>query len=123
MSEREAEEWVKAMMFEFPDNTGTAKHDRRLLGTLPSMEHVMAQEEVKSLLRQLKLRIGERGRRRAANRVERFNQVNKPLEVHDIFGHLPLLTQVRLELREDTQHVEERLSGCRAGIDRLLGGL
>ena len=60
--------------------------DRRLLGTLPSMEHVIAQEEVKSLLRQLKLPIDERGRRRAANRAEWFNQVNKPLEVHDIFG-------------------------------------
>jgi hypothetical protein len=50
------------------------------------MEHVMAQEEVKSLLRQLKLPIDERGRRRAANRAERFNQVNKPPEVYDIFG-------------------------------------
>jgi hypothetical protein len=50
------------------------------------MEHVMAQEEVKSLLRQLKLPIDERGRRRAANRAEWFNQVNKPLEVYDIFG-------------------------------------
>jgi hypothetical protein len=27
MSEREAEERVKAMMFEFPDDTGTAKQD------------------------------------------------------------------------------------------------
>src|SRR5260370_530994 len=52
----------------------------------PSMEHVMAREEVKSLLRQLKLPIDQRGRRRAANRAEWFNQVNKPLEVHDIFG-------------------------------------
>jgi hypothetical protein len=34
----------------------------------------------------LKLPIDERGRRRAANRAEWFNQVNKPLEVHDIFG-------------------------------------
>jgi chromosome partitioning protein len=46
----------------------------------------MAREEVKSLLRQLKLPIDERGRRRAANRAEWFNRVNKPLEVHDIFG-------------------------------------
>jgi chromosome partitioning protein len=29
----------------------------------------------------LKLPIDERGRRRAANRAEWFNQVNKPLEV------------------------------------------
>jgi hypothetical protein len=27
-----------------------------------------------------------RGRRRAANRAEWFNQVNKPLEIYDIFG-------------------------------------
>jgi chromosome partitioning protein len=54
------------------------------LGPRPSME--MAREEVTSLLRQLKLPIDERGRRRAANRAEWFNQVNKPLEVHDIFG-------------------------------------
>jgi hypothetical protein len=46
----------------------------------------MAQEEVKSLLRQLKLPIDERGRRRAANRAEWFNQVNTPLELPDIFG-------------------------------------
>jgi len=56
------------------------------LGTRPSMGHGMAREEVTSLLRQLKLPIDERGRRRAANRAEWFNQVNKPLEVHDIFG-------------------------------------
>ena len=67
-------------------DTRYGDYDRRLLGTLPSMEHVMAQEEVKSLLRQLKLPIDERGRRRAANRAEWFNQVNKPLEVHDIFS-------------------------------------
>jgi chromosome partitioning protein len=56
------------------------------LGTRPSMEHVMAREEVTRLLRQLKLPIDERGRRRAANRAEWFSQVDKPLEVHDIFG-------------------------------------
>jgi chromosome partitioning protein len=56
------------------------------LGSRQSMGHLMAREEVMSLLRQLKLPIDERGRRRAANRAEWFNQVNKPLEVHDIFG-------------------------------------
>jgi chromosome partitioning protein len=56
------------------------------LGTRPSMEHVTAREEVARLLRQLKLPIDERGRRRAANRAEWFSQVDKPLEVHDIFG-------------------------------------
>jgi chromosome partitioning protein len=48
--------------------------------------HAMARREVTSLLRQLKLPIDERGRRRAANRTEWFNQVDKPLEDHDIFG-------------------------------------
>jgi chromosome partitioning protein len=56
------------------------------LGTRPSMEHVMAREEVTRLPHQLKLPIDERGRRRAANRAEWFSQVDKPLEVHDIFG-------------------------------------
>jgi chromosome partitioning protein len=56
------------------------------LGTRADVEHVMARGEVTSLLRQLKLPIDERGRRRAANRAEWFNQVNKPLEVHDILG-------------------------------------
>jgi chromosome partitioning protein len=56
------------------------------LGTRPSMGHLMAREEVTSLLHELKLPIDERGRRRAAKRAEWFNQVNKPLEVHDILG-------------------------------------
>jgi chromosome partitioning protein len=60
--------------------------DEATLGTRPSMGHVTAREEVTSLLRQLKLPLDERGRRRAANRTEWFNQVGKPLEVHDIFG-------------------------------------
>src|SRR6202008_2098826 len=54
------------------------------LGTRPSLGHVTAREEVTSLLRQLKLPLDERGRRRAANRAEWFDQVDKPLEVHDI---------------------------------------
>lgn len=56
------------------------------LGTRPSMGHVTAREEVTGLLRQLKLPLDERGRRRAANRAEWFTQVDKPLEDHDIFG-------------------------------------
>jgi chromosome partitioning protein len=60
--------------------------DETTLGTRPSMGHVTAREEVTSLLRQLKLPLDERGRRRAANRAEWFNQVDKPLEVHDILG-------------------------------------
>src|ERR1700722_9923909 len=60
--------------------------DEATLGTHPSMGHVTAREEVTSLLRQLKLPLDERGRRRAANRAEWFSQVDKPLEVHDILG-------------------------------------
>ena len=37
--------------------------------------------------------------------------------------HLALLAQVRLELREDSEHVKERLSSRRAGINWLLGCL
>ena len=39
-----------------------------------------------SLLRQLKLPLDERGRRRAANRAEWFAQIDKPLEFHDIIS-------------------------------------
>ena len=60
--------------------------DEQTLGTRPSMGHVTAREEVTSLLRQLKLSLDERGRRRAANRAEWFSQVDKPLEVHDIIA-------------------------------------
>ena len=58
--------------------------DEATLGTRPSMGHVTAREEVMGLLRQLKLPLDERGRRRAANRAEWFSQVDKPLDVHDI---------------------------------------
>ncbi len=60
--------------------------DEATLGTRPSLGHVTAREEVTSLLRQLKLPLDERGRRRAANRAEWFTQVDKPLELHDILG-------------------------------------
>jgi chromosome partitioning protein len=60
--------------------------DETTLGTKPSLGHVTAREEVTSLLRQLKLPLDERGRRRAANRAEWFHSVDRPLEVHDILG-------------------------------------
>jgi chromosome partitioning protein len=60
--------------------------DEATLGTRPSMGHVTAREEVTNLLRELKLPLDERGRRRAANRAEWFSQLDKPLEVHDIIG-------------------------------------
>jgi chromosome partitioning protein len=62
--------------------------DEATLGTRPNRGHVTAREEVTSLLRQLKLPLDERGRRRAANRTEWFTQIDKPLEVHDIIGEL-----------------------------------
>jgi chromosome partitioning protein len=55
------------------------------ISTSPSLDQMTARKEVTNLLRQLNLPLDERGRRRAANRAEWFNQVNKPLEVHDIF--------------------------------------
>ncbi len=56
------------------------------LGTRPNLGHVTAREEVMNLLRQLRLPLDERGRRRAANRAEWFAQVDQPLELHDIIG-------------------------------------
>ena len=66
----------------------TALDDLNLatLGTRPSMGHLTAREEVTELLRQLKLPLDERGRRRAANRAEWAAQVDKPIELHDILG-------------------------------------
>ena len=58
--------------------------DDATLGARPNPGHEAAREEVTNLLRQLKLPLDERGRRRAANRIQWFSQVNKPLEVHDI---------------------------------------
>src|SRR5215468_11149773 len=60
--------------------------DEATLGTRPNLSHVTAREEVTCLLRQLKLPLDERGRRRAANRAEWFAQIDKPLELHDILG-------------------------------------
>src|ERR1700710_1214356 len=60
--------------------------DEATLGTRPSLGHVTAREEVTTLLRQLKLPIDERGRRRAASRAEWFSQIDKPLEIHDIIS-------------------------------------
>jgi chromosome partitioning protein len=57
-----------------------------LLATRPSLGHVTAREEVTNLLRHLKLPLDERGRRRAASRAEWFQQVDKPLELHEILG-------------------------------------
>ena len=58
--------------------------DQATLGTRPSLGHVSARMEVVSLLRQLKLPLDDRGRRRAANRAEWFFQAGRPLGTPDI---------------------------------------
>jgi len=60
--------------------------DETTLGQRPNMAHVTAREEVMALLRQLKLPLDERGKRRAAARAEWFAQVDQPLEVDDIIS-------------------------------------
>ena len=60
--------------------------DEATLGQRPNMAHVTAREEVMGLLRQLRLPLDERGRRRAAARAEWFAHLDKPLETHDIIG-------------------------------------
>src|SRR5258707_8545288 len=88
MGERKKEARGMTLFREFFPRGLTALDDldKATLGTHPGIDHVTAREEVTNLLCQLKLPIDERGRRRAANRAEWYNQVNKPLEVHDIFG-------------------------------------
>ncbi len=58
--------------------------DEATLGTRPNMAHVTAREEVTNLLRDLKLPLDERGRRRAATRAEWFAHVDQPLETHGL---------------------------------------
>ena len=60
--------------------------DEATLGTRPNMAHVTAREEVTNLLRDLKLPLDERGRRRAATRAEWFAHIDKPLETHDLIA-------------------------------------
>ncbi len=60
--------------------------DEVTLGTRPNMAHVTAREEVTNLLRDLKLPLDERGRRRAATRAEWFAHIDKPLETHDLIA-------------------------------------
>ena len=58
--------------------------DEATLGTRPSLSHVTARQEVRTLLDGLKLPVDEKGRRRAAARAEWFAQADKPLDLHDI---------------------------------------
>ncbi len=60
--------------------------DEVTLGSRPNLEHLAARQEVKSLLEALRLPLDERGRRRAAARVEWFASLDKPLDTHDIIA-------------------------------------
>jgi chromosome partitioning protein len=60
--------------------------DEATLGARPNMGHVTAREEVIAVLRQLKLPLDERGRRRAAARAAWFAQADKPLDLDDIIS-------------------------------------
>ena len=60
--------------------------DGTALGLRPTPGHLSAREEAITLLRELKLPLDERGRRRAANRAEWFAQADKPLKLHDFLG-------------------------------------
>jgi chromosome partitioning protein len=58
--------------------------DEETLGSRPNLSHLAARQEVRSLLEGLRLPIDERGRKRAAARVEWAGCSDAPLELHDI---------------------------------------
>jgi chromosome partitioning protein len=53
-------------------------------GERPSLLHVTARQEVRSLIEAMRLPIDDRGRRRAAARAEWTAALDKPLDLHDI---------------------------------------
>jgi chromosome partitioning protein len=56
------------------------------LGMRPTLSHVTARDEVKTLIDNLKLPIDERGKRRVAARAEWAAASAKPFEIHDLFA-------------------------------------
>ena len=56
------------------------------LGIRPTMSHMTARDEVKSLIATLKLPIDERGKRRVAARAEWAASAGKPLDTHDLLA-------------------------------------
>jgi chromosome partitioning protein len=58
--------------------------DEITLGERPSLLHVTARQEVRSLIEAMRLPIDDRGRRRAAARAEWMATLDKPLDLHDI---------------------------------------
>jgi chromosome partitioning protein len=60
--------------------------DEAVLGVRPSLSHITAREEVRTLLNALDLPLSENGRRRAAARAEWYSVMDQPLQVHDILA-------------------------------------
>ena len=60
--------------------------DPAVLGVRPSLSHITAREEVRTLLATLDLPLSESGRRRAAARKEWYAVMDEPLQVHDIIA-------------------------------------
>lgn len=60
--------------------------DEITLGERPSLSHVTARQEVRSLIEAMRLPIDDRGRRRAAARAEWIAALDKPLDLHDIIA-------------------------------------
>jgi chromosome partitioning protein len=60
--------------------------DPAVLGVRPSLSHITAREEVRTLLATLDLPLSESGRRRAAARKEWYAVMDEPLQVHDILA-------------------------------------
>ena len=56
------------------------------LGMRPTLSHVTARDEVKTLIDNLKLPVDERGKRRVAARAEWAAASAKPLETHDLLA-------------------------------------
>ena len=60
--------------------------DEATLGSRPSLSHVTARQEVRSLVDAMRLPIDERGRRRAAARAEWIASMNQPLDTYGIIA-------------------------------------
>jgi len=60
--------------------------DEVTLGSRPSLSHVSARQEVRSLVDAMRLPVDERGKRRAAARAEWIASINKPLDTYDIIA-------------------------------------
>jgi chromosome partitioning protein len=56
------------------------------LGVRPTLSHLAARHEVRSLVDCLRLPVDERGRRRAAARAEWAQSMDQPLEMHDVLA-------------------------------------